>query len=283
MRLTVLYRGPLSSCNYDCHYCPFAKQVDSRQELLHDQACLERFVDWCEQSDELSSLSVFFTPWGEALTRSWYWEAFRRLTALKKVRRVAVQTNLSCRLDWLEQCNLSKVGIWATYHPSQSCRARFIRKVKWLSDRNVSHSVGVVGLREDFEQIEHLREELPRSTYLWINAFKRQPNYYDVHEVTRLNTIDPLFDINNTAHPSKGEMCHTGHSVVSVDGEGNIYRCHFVKRLIGNIYENSLSAILNPRPCPNETCGCHIGYVHMPKLGLEQVFAAGILERALPY
>ena len=31
--LSILYRGPLSSCNYGCEYCPFAKREESRAEL----------------------------------------------------------------------------------------------------------------------------------------------------------------------------------------------------------------------------------------------------------
>ncbi|MEN8446791.1 MAG: radical SAM protein, partial [Cyanobacteria bacterium J06555_13] len=26
MNLSILYRGPLLSCNYGCEYCPFAKR-----------------------------------------------------------------------------------------------------------------------------------------------------------------------------------------------------------------------------------------------------------------
>jgi sulfatase maturation enzyme AslB (radical SAM superfamily) len=48
MHLSILYRGPLSSCNYACEYCPFAKHVETREELLHDKACLQRFLSWTE-------------------------------------------------------------------------------------------------------------------------------------------------------------------------------------------------------------------------------------------
>ena len=34
MNFSILYRGPLASCNYDCPYCPFAKRRDSRAQLL---------------------------------------------------------------------------------------------------------------------------------------------------------------------------------------------------------------------------------------------------------
>jgi len=46
MNLSILYRGPLSSCNYACGYCPFAKRTETPTELAHDRACLERFVAW---------------------------------------------------------------------------------------------------------------------------------------------------------------------------------------------------------------------------------------------
>lgn len=47
--LTVLYRGPLSSCNYGCAYCPFAKHHESDAEHAVDAAALERFLGWAER------------------------------------------------------------------------------------------------------------------------------------------------------------------------------------------------------------------------------------------
>ena len=38
VRLSILYRGPLASCNYGCEYCPFAKRKDSREALATDLA-----------------------------------------------------------------------------------------------------------------------------------------------------------------------------------------------------------------------------------------------------
>ena len=35
VRYNILYRGPLSSCNYACDYCPFAKRAESRVELAN--------------------------------------------------------------------------------------------------------------------------------------------------------------------------------------------------------------------------------------------------------
>lgn len=278
MRLTILYRGPLSSCNYDCYYCPFAKQVDSPAELKWDRDCLEKFVSWCQTTD-FDSLNIFFTPWGEALTRRWYWTAFERLTSVASVGKVAVQTNLSGSLSWLDCCDYSKVGIWATYHPSQVNREKFLGQVEWLHARGISHSVGMVGIREDFEAIAEMRLRLPTTTYLWINAYKSQVDYYTSPEIDWLIAIDPLFGFNHTHHPSLHSECNTGESVISVDGLGDIRRCHFVKRIIGNLYRDDLASVLRPRLCPNASCGCHIGYVHMPQLKLQQIFLHGLLER----
>ena len=147
MPLSILYRGPLSSCNYDCHYCPFAKHHESTEELAADRAALQKFVQWCADFGDQckDTLNVFFTPWGEALTRRWYWEAFQELTRSPHVGKVAAQTNLSCSLHWLDDCDLNKVGLWCTYHPSQAARSRFVEQVQQLILRNVSHSVGTTG------------------------------------------------------------------------------------------------------------------------------------------
>ena len=48
---------------------------------------------------------------------------------------------------------------------------------------------------------------------------------------------------------------------------------------IGSIYDEGWESMLAERPCPNATCGCHIGYVHLDHLGLGEVFRDGILER----
>lgn len=278
--LAILYRGPLSSCNYDCVYCPFAKHHETAAELKEDRRCLERFVDWVASNEfEFSSLAVFFTPWGEGLARRWYRDAIRELSHCEHVKRVAIQTNLSCRLDWLEQCDKQATALWCTWHPTQIARDKFVTQIWELHRLGVRHSVGVVGLNEAANEIEALRSELPPETYLWINAYKREAEYYDREMVRRLTAIDPLFPLNNTRHPSRGKPCATGEKVISVDGVGNVKRCHFVAETIGNIYSPNFADCLQPRHCPNDTCGCHIGYVHLQELNLQTVFGDGLLER----
>lgn len=277
MTLRILYRGPLSSCNYACDYCPFAKRVESVAELANDREALERFTNWCLMRSQ--QLGILFTPWGEALVRKWYQEALIRLTHCQSVVKAAIQTNLSCKLDWVEDCDKAKLALWATFHPTEISLDRFLEKCLDLYRRGVRLSVGVVGLKSHLNEIEKLRRQLPSEIYLWVNAYKRQSGYYLEEETAFLSKIDPLFGFNNQYHPSQGQSCQTGESVFSVDGDGTMRRCHFVKAVIGNIYEANWLDALQPRPCPNGTCGCHIGYVHLERLGLEKTFGEGILER----
>jgi MoaA/NifB/PqqE/SkfB family radical SAM enzyme len=278
MNLSILYRGPLSSCNYACGYCPFAKRAETAAELARDRACLARFVGWAGDRAG-DALGVLFTPWGEALVRRWYQDALAALTHMPQVVKAAAQTNLSCRLNWVERCDTAKLALWCTYHPGETTRDRFLAKCRELLARGVRFSVGVVGLTEHRAEIAALRGELPADVYLWVNAYKRVPDYYPPDVADELTRIDPLFPVNNTRHSSRGESCRAGHSVVAVDGDGTVRRCHFVRAPIGNLYAPDFDRCLAERPCPNDTCGCHIGYVHLDRLRLYDVFGPGVLER----
>jgi hypothetical protein len=108
--------------------------------------------------------------------------------------------------------------------------------------------------------------------------------FYTDAEAALWTEIDELFPVSRLPHASRGRACRTGESVVSVDGEGRVRRCHFVSRtearhVLGNLYDGSFRAALRPRPCPLLQCDCHIGYVHMPELELYPVFRNGVLER----
>lgn len=284
MELSILYRGPLASCDYDCGYCPFAKRRDSPEQLRADRAALARFTAWVrEQTGD--RISILFTPWGEALTRSWYREAMVELSHLPQVRRVAAQTNLSCRLDWMERADLNAFALWCTYHPDQVEFARFLDRHRGLTARGVRHSVGVVGQPEHLEAARRMAHALAEDgTYLWINA--AEGHTYTDAEAAQWTRIDPLFEVSRFPHPSRGRACRTGESVISVDGDGRVRRCHFVPKSdpgedLGNLYDGSFRAALRPRPCPLLQCDCHIGYVHMPELGLYDAFGDGVLERVL--
>jgi MoaA/NifB/PqqE/SkfB family radical SAM enzyme len=276
--LSILYRGSLSSCNYGCEYCPFAKRKNTAVELAQDKAELDRFVGWI--SDRYNDLfGILFTPWGEALIHRYYQSAIARLSQLPQVTKVAIQTNLTCNLDWVEDCNKQTLALWTTYHPTEVTIEQFLAKCHELDRRDVRYSVGIVGLKEHQEHAQILRRELSPDVYLWVNAYKRQVDYYTAADIDLFTQIDRLFPINNRVYDTFDKPCRTGETVISVDGTGTIRRCHFIPDAIGNIYDSDLEQILVPRNCTNRVCRCHIGYVHLPELNLDEVYGDGILER----
>jgi MoaA/NifB/PqqE/SkfB family radical SAM enzyme len=230
---SILYRGPLSSCNYDCNYCPFAKTQNTREELREDERCLRRFADWVGHREE--QIGILFTPWGEALGHRYYQATLVELSHRQNVRRVAIQTNLSGRLDWVGEADRQRLALWCTFHPTQTSLERFVGQCAILDQQNVRYSVGVVGTRDACEVLRSLRAALAPEIYLWINALKQAPAYYSDAEARFLTEIDPLFPVNNQRHASRGRSCRTGDSVFSVDGAGDIRRCHFIKTVLGNI------------------------------------------------
>ena len=272
LALSIQYRGPLSGCNYDCAYCPFAKRTDDRATLQQDADALHRFSAWiaARKSDRLK---ILFTPWGEALIHSVYRDAIVELSNLPQVERVAIQTNLSCSVEWMAALDRATASFWCSYHPGQTPRARFLAKCEAMSALGVRYNVGAVGLVENLDEIRALKRDLPRGTYLWINAYKdKGRSYYTTETVDAFCDIDPLFEINRTDYLSLGEPCAAGETSIAIDGKGDIRRCHFIDGVIGNIYTKGIEAALSPRACTRRLCDCHIGYANLKKLDLDRRF-----------
>jgi hypothetical protein len=276
-QLSIYYRGAIVSCNYQCTYCPFAKTKDTAATLAADAVALVRFCDWAAEATD--ALRILFTPWGEALIRRHYREAMVRLSHMDHVS-VAVQTNLSAPLGWLADGESDRLALWCTYHPSQVSRPTFLAACRELDDMGIRYSVGMVGLTEDLAEIEAMRAALPPSVYLWVNAYKRVEAYYTAEDYARLTRVDPLFALNATRHRSLGSWCRAGHSSFTVDAGGVMRRCHFVADPIGDLYQpDVLGAALKPRRCPNDTCGCYLGYAQLEPLALERIYGDNLLAR----
>lgn len=278
MKLSIYYRGSLASCNYACNYCPFSKRRDTRKQLSRDRVALQRFVGWAKDASSYH-LGILFTPWGEALIRPAYQNAMIELSQCAHVWKVAIQTNLSCSLKWIDACRIDHIGLWSTFHPTEVPVSRFVKKVHWLRERGVSISVGVVGKREHFSVIKKLREQLPGDVYLWINAYKGPGGGYEANELKQLSAIDPLLPIDYERHHSKERACSAGEASIAVDATGAMRRCHFVEAPIGNIYQEGWNAAFIPRLCPNADCNCFLGYSQLTHLAVGERFGDGILER----
>lgn len=278
MNLAILYRGLLASCNYDCSYCPFAKRTDSRAQLGRDRQGLARFVNWllCQPQHRWK---VLFTPWGEALVRPWYRQAVVALTRLEHVDSVAVQTNLSGDIDWLGECRVGRLALWASYHPTEASAEDFRGKVERLHARGVRLCVGMVGVPEFLDDIVDMRRRLPVDVYLWINAQQPRVRPYTPSEFAVLRAVDPLFAVTASRQPSLGRDCRAGEFSFTVDETGAMRRCHFVDDVIGNIHDAAWEEALRPRNCPQRFCDCFLGKAQLQADSLGAFFGDTLLER----
>ena len=164
--------------------------------------------------------------------------------------------------------------------PTEVPLETFVGRCQELDALGVRYSVGIVGKREHRADADRLRRALLDSVYLWVNAYKSEgAGYYQGDEAAAFTAIDPLFPLNDTQHASLGFACAAGHRAFTVDGVGDVRRCHFIGARLGNLYTDPLEAMLAPRACTNERCGCYIGYVHLERLGLRDVYGDGLMER----
>ncbi len=297
--LQILYRGPLESCNYGCEYCPFAKRRESAAAVSRDRAALNRFVDWCVNSsfstNRVEQLEVLFTPWGEALHRARYQRAIAKLAGAPRISYVGIQTNLSVvpsLLFDLDEAQSRKVTLWSTWHPTQTSLDAFIKRVTRCREAGLEVSVGVVAQREQLSRIPELADalELVGASLRWINAYKlgyRTPkDYYTDIEIAALAKLDPWFIADLNGQRSGGKSCATGTSAIAIDGNGDVTRCHFVSRNLGNIYVHKIEEILAPigtnAVCSRTECNCFQGYVHLQNTPVNSAFLGVAALKRMP-
>lgn len=276
--LHIFYRGSLKSCQYSCSYCPFAKKKDSKATLQKDKEKLERFAEWVTNYKQ--PVNILFTPYGEALIRSYYRETLIRLAQLPHVVQVAIQTNLHIPLEWLENAPENKIALWCSYHPTQTTQNIFLARCNQLQSINVSFSVGIVAMRENFKHIRVMRQALSPEIYLWLNANNDVgPHYYQPEEIDWLQSIDPWFGYSVTHRASLGCACYAGEKSIAVDSEGNITRCQFLRKKLGNLYTDPLENLLKQKHCTRQMCDCYIGYAMRKDRPFLDQFGEGILAR----
>jgi hypothetical protein len=283
MTLLVLFRTRLEWCNYTCGYCPWNATLrpGSREEFRDDETRLGRVLDCVSQLSQ--SVEFFITPKAEYLVLPYWRDAVARLLALPQVKRVTVQTNLSFDVaDFLDRVEATKLALWTTYHPTEVNASQLeVLHERWelLRHRGVPFSVGIVGTREALPHMQRLRDRLPRDVYLWVNAYKREANYYTAEELTRIRGVDPLFDLNNQHYPSRGKPCDAGHRAVYLDDEGELRRCFFVGDAIGNIFREGWRTLDTPEACPQATCHCYVGHMHVVELGFRGIYGENLAAR----
>lgn len=262
---TIVYRGSLKSCNYHCSYCPFSKHKTSVKELEKDKECWITFCDSIEKRADVFDIgAVFITPYGEALLHRWYWEGLAHLSCLERIDKVGVQTNVSfCIDDSLKiftdfEGNIDKLCIWGTFHPEMTDIHSFVLQCSKLAQKGVHLSVGAVGVPDNIKMIQQLRDELPKSIYLWINKMDGLKRKYTSDECNAFTKIDPLFADELNYPKAEASMC-TNRCFVEADGQ--VHACNISAVKSVNWYEEGIlkENIFSPL-CHHKRCSCYLAY-----------------------
>ena len=225
-RRTILYRGSLKSCNYHCGYCPFSKHRCSERELEKDRTHWFRFCESLnERAEALNIRALMVVPYGEALIHPWYWEGLGALTKLDAIDAAGSQTNLSFSivrsLEIFEHAGgvREKLRLWATFHPEMTSCGEFAEKCAALRREGILFCAGAVGVPENLEVLQRLREMLPREVYLWINAMDGLGRSYTEDEFQRFSSIDPYFYREIRPVPADESLCR---SRLFVEADGTV-------------------------------------------------------------
>lgn len=283
MSLLVLFRTRLEWCNYTCGYCPWNathNRVDAAA-FRADADRLERIVKRIASLPD--PIELFITPKAEYLVLPYWRAAIGRLLALPQVTRLTVQTNLSFDVAaFLDAVDADKLALWTTYHPGEVDAAGFAAlETRWqtLLARGVPFSIGIVGTRDHLPLLEMVRARLDSRVYLWVNAYKREPAYYTPADRARIRRIDPYFDLNDHQYRSLGRPCSAGQRAVYLDDEGDLRRCFFVGEVFGNLFRDGWVCLDAPRPCPQPTCHCYVGQMHVVELDFRGVYGDFLAAR----
>ena len=271
----IYYRGFLKSCNYSCSYCPFAKLPVSKNELENDQNALNRFISWAEEQANLRS--IMFVPYGEALVHTYYTKALAALSKMPHIKVLSCQTNLSLNPQTFirnlneEKADLSKVNLWATFHDEMEGKERFVEKVSHLN-QHIGVCVGVVGTPKTVNTLEELKNALPKTTYLWVNAMEGLNRKYTPKERQIIESVDPQFWAELANPKAAITQCCAGRESVFVSAEGRVSACNRSKQSLGNIY--TPEGLAEPA-CRARACDCFLAYVHRTEMKSLNLFGSG--------
>ncbi len=290
---TILYRGNLKSCNYNCSYCPFSKHKPLKQELKRDRQNFQRFCKSVEKRAEENSIgAVFVTPYGEASIHSWYWEGLAHLSGLSEIDRVGMQTNLSfslilpdggrfaaCSSNSVDNCiayfdfcggKREKLCIWATFHPEMTDADTFVSKCHKLAAHHIRLCVGAVGVPENIPLLRKLREKLSKDIYFWINRMDGLRRNYSFDEIRAFLELDPFFEYELQKPAADVTMCQDR---CFVEADGTIRTCNISRRTSVNWYDDGGSKLFEPR-CSQKSCSCYLAYGGRADFDLKHVFGS---------
>lgn len=265
----ILYRGSLKSCNYHCSYCPFSKHSMSERELEKDRMQWFSFVESVQKKAKTMHIgALMVVPYGEAMIHSWYWQGLAYLSAQIELEAVGIQTNLSFSVSDFLYCFenaggvLAKLRLWATFHPEMTSVSEFAAKCKILAKKGISICAGSVGVPENLNLLQTLKQELHSSNengqdiYLWVNKMDGLRRSYTQKECMDFLEIDPYFQRELVLISANTALCQ---GRLFVEADGKMRTCNISATLSDGKRWETLEEFPNPE-CSRKQCSCYLAY-----------------------
>ena len=180
------------------------------------------------------------------------------LTRMPHVRKAAIQTNLSCKLDWVDACDRTGSPSGATFHPREIDRETLPGEVPRTGSP-----------RRPLQRRRGRPQGTPRRDRRPFAASCRRTSTSGSTPTSASRTITPPEMVSSsTAHrpavpdqhplpPQPGRAMPGRATVISVDGDGTVRRCHFIREPIGNLYAPDFEA------CPGRAA-LHERHLRLP-------------------
>ena len=275
---TLYYRGLFRSCNYNCTYCPFFASNKNHFKREYDETADSeatlKFFKFCK-SDTFKAAGIseiMFTPYGEAMIYPDYHVTLMALCCNDSIKRVGCQTNLSFDVEGFisrlkgfkpsEEISKTykKLRFWCTFHPQRVDVNDFLAKCNMLLDSGITFCVGAVGIPQNIEILQYLRNSLSKEVYFWINALSQKKYGYSAYEISAFSAIDPLFFFEINHIKADSNLCSAGRKSLFIEANGNAYACHNSKAPLGNIYKSGI--LPTGSSCKAKECNCFLSYIH---------------------
>jgi HAD superfamily hydrolase (TIGR01484 family) len=266
--MQINYRGYLKSCNYQCGYCPFSKNKLTKQALIEDEKQLNTFVNriLAVNSTDIPSLKILFTPYGEGLIHAYYQEAMIRLSHAPFIEAVSIQTNFSLNAHLFsarliaQQVDLSKIKLWASFHPTEISLEKFIDNYDKL-DPQIQVTFGAVAHPQQIRELKNLKQRLKPNDYLFLNAMNGFKRAYTSEEIAQFTAIDPFFIPNPKAILADETRCVAGKSHFFVHHTGDVSACNLSRIKLGSL-DNLLKNNIEHKEmrCASKSCDCFLAY-----------------------
>jgi hydroxymethylpyrimidine pyrophosphatase-like HAD family hydrolase len=198
------------------------------------------------------------------------------------VEGISCQTNLSFQpqsfIRRIQECHadVSKIKLWASFHPEMTEVDTFIEKVHQLYDAGIALCVGVVGSERNKDTIAILRRRLDKRIYLFVNVLQGRSSLLHKDDISFFTSIDPLFLYDYKNVKADIRYCSGGRETVFVNHKGAVYPCPRNPVKTGDITDRK--SFIKP-VCLKERCDCYIAYSNLPDTRLSRMMGEGILFR----